>query len=90
MLIVVQKVLPASLGERTVNHDVLAVGYNKDSWMIMNTWGCAWGHEGFAEVPRCLDDLGGAYGILKSGAYYPIKSCENRYGNIYHECMFSD
>ena len=59
MLIVVQMILPTSLGDQTVNHDVLAVGYNEHHWKIMNTWGCAWGSGGFAELPRCLNDLGG-------------------------------
>lgn len=32
------------------NHAVLVVGYDRDSWIIKNSWGQEWGDKGFARL----------------------------------------
>lgn len=43
-------------GEQDVNHAVLAVGYGelegKQHWIIKNSWGTAWGMDGFFLMER--------------------------------------
>jgi len=39
----------------TVNHAVLAVGYDTDYWLIRNSWGSRWGEEGYIRLTRNFD-----------------------------------
>ncbi len=33
-------------------HSLLVVGYDKDNFEVMNSWGSSWGRKGFAKVPK--------------------------------------
>ena len=37
---------------KTVNHAVLVVGYDSQSWIIKNSWGKGWGDGGYARIKR--------------------------------------
>ncbi len=36
----------------TANHAVVIVGFNKDYWIIRNSWGTDWGEEGHIRIKR--------------------------------------
>jgi len=36
----------------TVNHAVLLVGYDADSWLIKNSWADTWGDSGYIRINR--------------------------------------
>lgn len=38
-----------------LNHAVLLVGYTSTHWIVKNSWGQAWGANGFAFVPKSSD-----------------------------------
>lgn len=40
----------APLSQR--NHYVLLVGYNTTHWFIKNSWGTAWGHDGYGYISK--------------------------------------
>ena len=48
--------------QQDVNHAVLAVGYGtedgKDYWLVKNSWGTAWGDEGFFKIERGVNMCG--------------------------------
>ncbi len=62
-----------------VNHNVLVVGagtdpsYNKDYWLIMNTWGSTWGEQGYMRLWRFKADGDATYSScgLNMYASYP-------------------
>jgi len=39
----------------SINHAVLAVGYDQDYWLIRNSWGASWGERGYIRLTRNHD-----------------------------------
>ncbi|XP_035476549.2 procathepsin L isoform X1 [Scophthalmus maximus] len=60
-----------SCSPRFINHAVLVVGYGTDKgqdyWLVKNSWGTAWGEEGFIRLARNKNNLCG----IASFAVYP-------------------
>ncbi|XP_040908699.1 procathepsin L-like isoform X2 [Toxotes jaculatrix] len=60
-----------SCNPRFINHAVLVVGYGtdrgQDYWLVKNSWGTAWGEEGFIRLARNKNNLCG----IASFAVYP-------------------
>jgi C1A family cysteine protease len=54
-----------------LNHGVLLVGYDNDIWHVKNSWGTAWGEEGYIRFSRTVvpDTQGGICGILLDASY---------------------
>lgn len=56
----------------SLDHCVLAVGYEEDAWIIKNSWGTSWGENGYARISK-NDEIGaGICGILKVPAFPSI------------------
>jgi cathepsin L len=57
----------------TLNHAVLAVGFDGTAYKIKNSWGTSWGENGYIRIKQ---DVGGcgAYGIAYRGAIQPTLS----------------
>jgi cathepsin L len=53
-----------------VNHGVTLAGVNKDSWLVKNSWGYAWGEQGYMRIGREADNE--ACGICKYASYVNI------------------
>jgi C1A family cysteine protease len=51
----------------TVNHAVLVVGYNEDSYIVKNSWGANWGEEGYIRLER--NGNTDTCGILTAASY---------------------
>ncbi|XP_008329714.1 cathepsin L1-like [Cynoglossus semilaevis] len=60
-----------SCNPRLINHAVLVVGYGTDAgqeyWLVKNSWGTAWGEEGFIRLAKNKNNLCG----IASFAVYP-------------------
>eukprot|EP00116_Pleurobrachia_bachei_P007972 sb/3468234/ len=44
-------------GTYTINHAVVAAGYEKDYWYIKNSWGSSWGYSGYVYFSRGYPNL---------------------------------
>jgi len=60
---------------QTVNHEMLLIGYNQDSyhdknyWILQNSWGATWGQSGYINLCR---DQGNKCGIASQAAVLKI------------------
>merc|ERR1712150_237343 len=41
----------------SIDHAVLAVGYDTDYWLIRNSWGSSWGEKGYIRLTRTADKV---------------------------------
>jgi C1A family cysteine protease len=56
----------------TLDHGVLAVGYDDASWKVKNSWGASWGEGGYIRLARGTYNSGkGQCGILSGPPSYP-------------------
>lgn len=51
----------------SITHQMLLVGYDRDSYILKNSWGQEWGDDGYLLLSR---DVG--CGILNTSSYYPL------------------
>jgi len=54
----------------SLNHAVLATGYDSNYWKIKNSWGTGWGEAGFIRFARLTDGCG-AYGLFYDNPVVP-------------------
>merc|ERR1719502_306080 len=63
-----------------LDHGVLVVGYGvldgKKYWRVKNSWGPAWGDNGYINIERGASSYGGECGIRKHAAFPTVKSSE--------------
>ena len=74
-----EEILSDSGGEcpTYVNHNLLIVGYGtnskgQDYWIARNSWGCNWGHGGYAYLERSSDPGPGLCSMLRIPPVYPV------------------
>lgn len=58
-----------SLCGQILDHCVLAVGYDSDSWLVKNSWGADWGLDGYVKIAKSDEAGAGVCGILKEPVY---------------------
>ena len=61
----------SSCSSSTLDHAVVAVGYDESSFKIRNSWGPAWGENGYIHLER-QDDSTAACGMINDYAVYPV------------------
>ncbi|KAM0006738.1 putative peptidase C1A, papain, patatin-like phospholipase domain-containing protein [Helianthus debilis subsp. tardiflorus] len=63
-----------------MDHSVVVVGYGneggKDYWLVRNTWGVAWGVQGYLKIERNVEEKTGKCGIAMK-AFYPIMNSQS-------------
>jgi len=64
-------VLTAACGD-SLDHGVLAVGYDASSWKVKNSWGPTWGSSGYIYLARGVSQKTGQCGILSGPPSYPV------------------
>lgn len=56
-----------------LNHGILAVGYGtengQDYYIVKNSWGAAWGEQGYIRIGTSFEAKGGVCGILEDASY---------------------
>ncbi|KAL4502347.1 hypothetical protein ABPG72_011934 [Tetrahymena utriculariae] len=52
-----------------LDHCVLAVGYDSDSWIVKNSWGTSWGENGYVRIARTTASGPGVCGIYEEPVY---------------------
>eukprot|EP00331_Platyophrya_macrostoma_P006607 CAMPEP_0176420546 /NCGR_PEP_ID=MMETSP0127-20121128/8664_1 /TAXON_ID=938130 /ORGANISM="Platyophrya macrostoma, Strain WH" /LENGTH=297 /DNA_ID=CAMNT_0017801149 /DNA_START=153 /DNA_END=1046 /DNA_ORIENTATION=+ len=58
---------------KEIDHAVLAVGYDSNSWIVKNSWGEAWGNKGYIQIAtETSKDARGVCGILSAPNTYPL------------------
>jgi xylem cysteine proteinase len=67
-------ILPASECGVNLDHGVLAVGYDNNSYKIKNSWGPTWGDEGYIYLERSssAEKQGGTCGVLLSASFVTL------------------
>ncbi|CAI0449048.1 unnamed protein product [Linum tenue] len=67
-------ILTGSCGS-LLNHGVTAVGYGVEKgtkyWIVKNSWGAAWGEDGYIRMERDVEEESGQCGIAMD-AYFPV------------------
>lgn len=58
----------------SVNHQVLATGYDSTYFKLKNSWRSTWGEGGYIRISRTTGGCGtdGTSAILRHGAFYPV------------------
>jgi len=59
--------------EGQIDHAVLAVGYDTNSWIVKNSWGTSWGNKGYLQIStETTTSPDGICGILSTPNTYPL------------------
>eukprot|EP00948_MAST-09A_sp_MAST-9A-sp1_P000174 g174.t1 len=58
-----------------LDHGVLIVGFTETYWIVKNSWGSAWGEDGYVKIARG-ESKSGICGILEDGVYPIVSSSE--------------